>query len=156
MNKTLCLLLTTIVATGIGCGGSSKTETPNSTPTKEAATDSTVGENDSGSAARPTVALPDDLPIDVLILPGARPVHVGFAVTTRGGVETKDYAIQLETTKSIEDVIAFYSTECPKLDWEISYADAATVLGKKPNKRFIQVKAAKDKTGQVGFSIHYR
>ena len=92
----------------------------------------------------------------VLGLSNARPVHVGFAVSTRGGEQTKDYAIQLETTKSVAEVIAFYSTELPKQGWSIVLANPPMVHAKKPDNRFIQVQAAKNKGGQVGFSINYR
>lgn len=65
-------------------------------------------------------------------------------------------AIHLETTKSVEEVIAFYTTELEKQGWSIFHAAPALVHAKKPDKRIVQVMAAKPKNGPVGVSVFYR
>ena len=151
MNKIPCLLLAALVGVGSGCGDSDEAETT----TNNAATNSTSEGNPQGGSDRATVALPDDLPSDVPILPDARPVHVGFMESSIGG-QQKMYSIQLETSKSVEEVFAFYTTELPKQGWSLVHADPPAVVAEKPDKRFVQVQAGKNKDEQVGFTVHYR
>ena len=65
-------------------------------------------------------------------------------------------AIQLETTKSVEEVITFYAMELERRGWSIFHTTSALVHAKKPDKRIVQVMAAKPKNGPVGVSVFYR
>jgi len=158
MKRIRYLLTTVMIGVGPGCGDSELAE-PSSVEKHRTVTgpehlpsDANVavpGDNrEKRPPCCPTVSLPEDLPPDVPILPGARPVHVGHDKSLS--------AIQLETTKSVEEVITFYAMELERRGWSIFHTTSALVHAKKPDKRIVQVMAAKPKNGPVGVSVFYR
>ncbi len=157
MNRTPCLLIAAVIAAGLGCSSSDDTKPPAS-GTVETTLDSapsTSTDTDKEGSERPTVELPADVPSDIPIMSDTRLVHVGSSTSTSADQGTQ-HALTFETTKSVEEVTTFYATELAKQDWSIKLSTAAIVAVEKPDKRFVQVTAGESKTGQVGFSIHYR
>jgi len=109
------------------------------------------GEDDSG---RPAVALPDDLPADIPVYPGAKPVYVG---SSEGGIrQSPATSIQFETTDSVESVQDFYVRELEEHSWTIAHQSSNALTADKGernlNVTFVELPG---RDGTVGLSFNY-
>ena len=137
MKHTICLMVDAVCA---GCGDS---DPPSGN------TDG--GEDDSG---RPAVALPDDLPADIPVYPGAKPVYVG---SSEGGIRQSPVtSIQFETTDSVEMVQEFYVKALEEHSWTIAHQSSNALTADKGernlNVTFVELP---DRDGTVGLAIIY-
>ena len=103
MLRTFCLIIA-VAAVCTGCGVSE--------PPSGSTDGGRSGEDDSGW---PAIALPVDLPADVPIYPGSKPVYVG---SSEGGIrQSPGTSIQLETTDPVETVKDFYAKAMEEHSW---------------------------------------
>jgi hypothetical protein len=125
MARTFCLMIAAAVV-AVGCRDA---ETPKSNG-------GNVNGNAKRGSGRKAVSLPDDLPADVPIYPGAKPTHVG---TSEGGIrQSPSTSLQLETTDSVGEVCAFYEEQMQDQSWTIGYKTPA-ILNAKKGKRNLNV-----------------
>ena len=138
MLRTFCLIIAT-AAVGSGCGVS---EPSNGSTDSEGS-----GEGDSG---RPAVALPADLPGDVPIYPGSKPVYVA---STEGGTwDSAATSIQMETTDAVETVKDYFAKAMEENSWTGPFP----LLGKKGERNLmVNVVEIPARPGTVHISIIY-
>lgn len=141
MMRTFFLMIAVTVV-GIGCGES---ETSNAVSTDG-------GANRQEDTGRPTVALPDDLPSDIPIYPGSRPVYAG---SSEGGIrQSPQTSIQLHTTDSVDKSWAFYVQKLEEHSWEIAHrSESALNANKGPRNLNLTIVALPNSPGTVAISL---
>ncbi len=123
MTRMVCLMIAVAVV-AVGCGDAETTKSKGGNV------------NNKRSSGRKVVLLPDDLPADVPVYPGAKPTYVG---TSEGGIrQSPSTSIQLETTDSVGKVRAFYEKKMLDLSWTIDHK-APAMLSAKKGKRYLVV-----------------
>ncbi|HBO45590.1 MAG TPA: hypothetical protein DD670_17010 [Planctomycetaceae bacterium] len=144
------VLIAAILVLPVGCGRSTTVPTPEggevTVKEKGDEVDMTVtgpdGQTLNLKSDESGVALPDDFPKDVPLLPGAKPT----GVVTMGDATT----VTFETDKKVADVAVYYEKVLATHGWRIEISMAVTdgtmVAGTK-EKRAVQVMATKRDTG---------
>ncbi|NLE39079.1 MAG: hypothetical protein GX621_13740 [Pirellulaceae bacterium] len=149
-RRLFLVLIVAILALPVGCGRPTTVPAPDggevTVKEKGDEVDMTVtgpdGETLKLKSDQSGVALPDDFPKDVPLLPGAKPTGV-----VRMGETT---TVTFETNKKVADVSAYYNKALATHGWRIEVSmdmqDGTMVAGNK-DQRSVQVMAAKRETG---------
>lgn len=139
LRISLLLVFTLLVP---GCGSPDSPETTGNQPAAENASSTAKeppAQQDGNAASKlPPAKLPDDLPDDVPIYPGAKTVYVGSG---SGGIrQAPATSIQLQTTDPVADVQSFYKSQIEDHQWAITEGTGPSLFNGKKGKRNLTVR----------------